>query len=168
MKRGSWRPRLVAVATAVLTTIVATHAGALGRGKAVYMGGTLSAIPDKTEGLIDLKNEAMLTFTPPRNARIEIPWAAISEIEYGQKAGRRIVQAVFLSPFSLFAKNRKHYVTLSWTDSDGKAQAAVLQFDKNDIRAAMAILRTRTGKDITFQDEEAQKQMGGGVPAEKE
>lgn len=160
--------RIAVTAVAALAITLATpEARALGQGKAVYMGGTLTAIPDRTEGLIDLKNEAALMFTPPRNARVEIPWASISEMEYGQKAGRRVVQAVFLTPFSLFAKNRKHYVTLSWTDAAGKEQAAVLQFDKNDIRTALAILRTRTGKEVTFQDEEAQKQMGGGVPARK-
>ncbi len=65
-----------------------------------------------------------------------------------------------LSPFSLFTKNRKHYVTFNWTDFAGKDQAAVFQLDKNDIRQALAIIRVRTGKDITFTDEEARKQMG--------
>lgn len=158
----------VAFVLALSSLVASPVAWALGQGKAVYLGGTIGSIQDRTEGRIDLKNEVMFVFTPQKAARLEIPWAGISEMEYGQKAGRRIVQAVFLTPFSLFAKNRKHYVTFSWTDADGKEQAAVLQFDKNDIRPAMAVMKARTGKEITFQDEEAQKQMGGGAPAEKQ
>jgi hypothetical protein len=38
----------------------------------------------------------------------------------------------------------------------------VLEFDKDDIRQVLAVLKARTGKPIIYQDEEAQKQMGGG------
>jgi hypothetical protein len=150
--------RLVAVAVLLA---VATQASALGKGKAVYMGGTVTSIADKTEGRIDVKNEERLIFVPKAGATLEIPWATVADVEYGQKAGRRVVMAVVLSPLALFSKNRKHYVTFTWKDGEDKEQAAVLQFDKEDIRPALSIIRVRTGKEITFQDEDAQKQMGG-------
>jgi hypothetical protein len=157
--------RQVAMVTAV-SLAVGPAAFGLDKGKAAYMGGTITTIKDQTEGQIDLKNEERLIFRPKSGSPLEIPWASISEMEYGQKAGRRVVMAVVLSPFALFSKNRKHYVTFSWKDAEDKDQAAVLQFDKNDIRPALAIMKARTGKELTFQDEEAQKQMGG-APAEK-
>jgi len=146
---------------AALLTTLPLVAFALGKGKAVYIGGTVVGLEDKTEGQIDLKDEAKLVFTPNKGAKLEIPWASIDEIEYGQKAGRRVVMAVVISPVALFSKNRKHYTTITWKDAEGKGQSAVLQFDKNDIRAALSIMKVRTGKDIVMQDEEAQKQMGG-------
>lgn len=146
---------------ALICLSLAGEAAALGKGKAVYMGGTVTSIADKAEGRIDLKSEERLVFSPKAGATLEIPWASISDVEYGQKAGRRVVMAVVLSPLALFSKNRKHYVTFTWKDAEDKEQAAVLQFDKEDIRPALSIIRVRTGKEITFQDEEAQKQMGG-------
>ena len=154
--------RLVAIAS-LASLVVGPAAFGLEKGKAVYIGGTITTINDKTEGQIDLKNEERLIFRPKSGSPLAIPWSAIAEMEYGQKAGRRMVMAVALSPIALFSKNRKHYVTFTWKEPEGKDQVAVLQFDKNDIRPALAILKARTGKEITFQDEEAQKQMGGGA-----
>ena len=69
--------------------------------------------------------------------------------------------AVVVSPVALFTKNRKHYVTISWKDAEAKGQSAVLRFDKNDVRTALSIIKVRTGKPVTYQDEEARKEMGG-------
>ena len=52
-------------------------------------------------------------------------------------------------------------MTLAWKDATGADQAAVLEIDKDDIRQVLAVLKVRTGKAITYQDEVAQKQMGG-------
>ena len=156
------RAKSSVVALVAVSLLCTSPAHALGKGKAAYMGGTITTIEDKTEGPVDFKNEERLIFMPKKGATLEIPWAAIDDVEYGQKAGRRVVMAVVLTPWALFSKNRKHYVTFSWKDAGGKDQAVVLQFDKNDIRPALAIIKARTGKEVTYQDEEAQKQMGGG------
>ncbi len=137
------------------------------KGKAKYVGGTMASIPDQTEGPIDLKGSEKLVFTPKKGSSLEIPWASIQEIEYGQKVGRRIKSAIFLSPIAIFAKARKHFVTISFKDADGKDQAAVFEFDKNDIRQNLTIFKVRTGKEITYQDEEAKKQMGSGSESKK-
>jgi hypothetical protein len=140
---ASRNSREVAVATLVLAAI-------------------LPGLKEKTEAAVDLKNEDKFIFSPKASVgpTLEIPWAGVEDIEYGQKAGRRIVSAVFLTPFALFAKKRRHYVTISYKDAAEKEQAAVFEFDKNDIRQVLAIMKARTGKAITFQDDEAKKQMG--------
>jgi hypothetical protein len=138
-------------------------ASAVGKGKALYMGGTLPGVKDKTEAKFDGKGAENLLYYPKNAPVVVIPWANVVEVEYGQKAGRRVKTAIFLSPFALFGKARHHYVTLSWKDTDGNDQAAVFEFDKEDIRAVLATVKARTGKSITYLDEEAKKQMGGGV-----
>lgn len=152
---------------ALAALALAGSAQAVDKGKAMYVGGTL-AIKEKTQGPIDLKSTERLAFLPKDHAMVEIPWASIEDLEYGQKAGRRIKTAIFLSPLALFGKARHHYVTLSYKDAAGVDQAVVFEFDKNDIRPALAVLRARTGKEITFQDEEAQKQMGGSAKPKQE
>jgi hypothetical protein len=130
-------------------------------GKAVYVGGTL-AVKEKTEAPIDLHGTDDLVFRP-KGAPVRISWSGIDEIEYGQKVGHRMKTAIFLTPLSLFSKNRHHFVTLSFKDLEGREQAAVFELDKNDVRSALAILRARSGKEVTYQDEQASKQMGAGT-----
>ena len=152
---------MVSVAAFTAALILSGPAEAVDQGKARYIGGTLK-VKEKSEGAIDLKDEEVLFFMPKDSRDVEIRWKAIKEVEYGQKVGRRVAMAILVSPVALFSKARRHYVTISWEDKSGTEQAAVLEFDKNDIRSVLAIFKARTGKEIVMQDEEAQKQMGGG------
>ena len=90
--------------------------------------------------------------------------AKVIDLEYGQKAGRRVGAAVatsvLLGPIglvSLFSKKRKHYLTIGYTDDAGKDQVAVLELGKDIVRTTLAIVETRSGKQIEYQDEEARK-----------
>ena len=130
------------------------------RGKAVYVGGTLSGVKEKAQAPIDLKGEESLVFAPRGTAPVQIPWSGIEEVEYGQKVGHRVKTAILLSPLALFSKNRRHYVTLAWKDAEGRDQAAVFEFDKDDIRPALASIRARSGREVVYQDEPAKKRMG--------
>jgi len=135
---------------------------AVSKGKALYVGGTISTIQERTQSPIDIKNETSLKY-----AGLSIPWRSVSEVEYGQKVGHRVATAILLSPLALFKKARHHYVTVNYKDPEGKDQAVVFEFDKDDIRSALATFRARTGKEISFLDDEARKQMGGGAPAKE-
>jgi hypothetical protein len=141
---------------------------AVGKGKAAYLGGTMQ-LKAKTELTANLQLPDTLVLTPKLNEGMPmiLPWTSIDEVEYGQKAGRRVKTAIFLSPLALFGKSRQHYITLTWKDATDTEQTAVLEFSKDDIRQAIAVLKARTGKAIVYQDEEAQKQMGGSTPAKK-
>jgi len=147
-----------------LAFALAASATAVGTGKAVYIGGTVAGIKEKSENPINLKDESSLQY----GGGLTIPWASVGEVEYGQKVGHRIGQAILLSPLVLFKKSRHHYVTVNYKDSAHKEQAVVFEFGKDDIRMALTTLKARTGKAITFTDDEARKQMGGGVPAKDE
>jgi hypothetical protein len=65
-----------------------------------------------------------------KNVEVRIPYSALTSIEYGQKARRRvgaaIATAILLSPVGLallFSHKRKHILTLGWT-VDGHNEAA--------------------------------------------
>lgn len=152
-----------ALTVSLALVCVAPAALAVDKGQAKFMGGTISGVPEKTDGMINLKGEDRLLWVGEKGkGQIEIPWASVTEMEYGQKVGMRWRSAILFSPLALFSKARKHFVTLSFNDKAGKEQAAVFEFDKDEIRMAMASLKARTGKDFVYQDEQAKKQMGGG------
>jgi hypothetical protein len=131
--------------------------------KAQYIGGTIAGVAEKAEGRLDTSNEAAVTFTPDKKGAtpLSIPYASIAELEYGQKAGRRVAVAVLVSPLALFSKKRKHYLTITYTDPAGKEQAGVFEIGKDIIRTTLTVLETRSGKKITYQDEEARKSGRG-------
>jgi len=90
---------------------------------------------------------------------MSIPYAKIIDLEYGQKAGRRVGAAIgysiLLGPLgllTLFSKKKNHYLTIGFKDAGDKDQVAVLELGKDIIRTTIPIVETRSGKKVTFQD----------------
>ena len=149
--------RTTAVVFAALLAL-SPAASALDGQKALYVGGTVSAkVPENSEGRLDTTNDKKLVFVSEKGDRAELPYARIESFEYGQKASHRIKTAIFLTPWSLFSKKRKHYVSLLWKDTAGKEQGAVFELGHDLLRPTVMLLEARTGKKLTFQDEESKK-----------
>jgi hypothetical protein len=141
---------------------------AVGSRDALYVGGTVAGLSEKSEGRFDMTDEDVLRFMPRETGGpVAIQYAKITELEYGQKAGRRVAVAVLISPLALFSKKRNHYLTISYTDEKGKDQAAVFELGKDIVRTTLKVIETRSGKDIQFQDDDARKSIGGGKGAGK-
>ncbi len=151
--------RRVIAAGLVVALTWPTAVFALGKEKAMYVGGTVAFLPEKTEGTLGTADENKLVFVAEKGGgSIEIPYKDIRELEYGQKAGRRVGTAILLSPLALFSKRRRHYLTVSYKDKEGKDQAAVFELGKEIIRTTLAVVETRSGRKVIYQDEEAAKQ----------
>jgi hypothetical protein len=150
--------------TIVLVVFLLTPLAAVGSKKAKYVGGTVTSIPEKSEGRLDTQNGAALIFTPDKREQpaLSIPYDAITSLEYGQKAGRRVAVAVLVNPLALFSKKRKHFLTVTYKDDAGKEQAAVIELGKDISRTTLTIVETQSGKQIEYQDEEARKAGRGG------
>jgi hypothetical protein len=147
------------VCAAVVVCLAAASFGAV-RGKEVmYVGGTLSAIPEKTEGTVDAGSVDVLMFTAA-GKKVEIPYKGVTSLEYGQKAGRRVGVALAISPVALFSKKRKHYVSIGFTDASGAKQGAVFELGKDQVRPFVQNLETRSGQKVEFESEDAKKHFG--------
>jgi hypothetical protein len=146
-----------------LLALMSVSLAAVGGNKAQYIGGTLASVKEKAEGKLDTSGPEALVFTPDgkNKTAVSIPYASIKELEYGQKAGRRVAVAVFISPLALFSKKRNHFLTITY-DEAGKEQAAVFELGKDIVRTSLKVLETRSGKDIQYQDEDARKSGVGG------
>jgi len=147
-----------------LTITVAAFAG-VGSDKAVYRGGTIDAKAGD-EGTLDLKETTNAVYRLNKKQAFTIPYASVTSLEYGQKAGRRIGAAVattiLVTPLGLamlLSKKRKHMVTIGWT-VNGNNEAAVFELGKDAIRPALATLEARTGKKVEYESEDARKNIG--------
>lgn len=128
--------------------------------KAQFIGGTLPGIPPKSSAHLDLTRPDALVFTGNRG-ELRIAWQRINTLEYGQNVSRRYAAAILISPILLLSKSRKHFVTVGYTDAEGKQQALVFRVEKGDIRSVLAGLEARSGRRIEFQDAEARKAAKG-------
>jgi hypothetical protein len=133
----------------------------IGSDKTAYVGGTENQIKDRAEGRSSAKDEKAFVFDY-KDGKLEIPYAQVNDIEYGQKAGRRLGLALTISPWLLLSKKRKHYLTIGWTDVQEKQHAAVFELGKSTVRTTLATLEARTGKKIEYQDDEARTSGTGG------
>jgi hypothetical protein len=140
---------------------VAAFAG-LGSDKTEYVGGTENQIKEGTEGKSSAKDDKKFVFEY-KGGNLSIPYDQADDLEYGQKAGRRIGLAIVVSPLLLFSKKRKHFLTVGWKDEQDKQHAAVFELGKSVIRTTLATLEARTGKKVDYQDDEARKSGLGGM-----
>jgi hypothetical protein len=154
--------RAAAIFVALMFFIVPASWAGLGSDKTAYVGGTENQLKDGAEGHSNTRDEKSFIFEY-KNANLTIPYDQIDDLEYGQKAGRRIGVAVVVNPLFLFSKKRKHFLTVGWKDAQEKQHAAVFELGKSVVRTTIATLEARTGKKVDYQDDEARKSGLGGI-----
>jgi len=154
------------IALFVCLTVVSAAFAGIGAENAAYRGGTIAALPEGKEAKLVLSSSTELVFAAGVFT-LKIPYDKIQSIEYGQKAGRRVgaaaATAIALGPVGLVmlaSKKRKHMLTLSWLNTEGKTDAAVFELGKNAIRPALAILEARSGKQVEYESPEAKANIG--------
>ena len=131
-------------------------ASAFGQGRAEYVGGTAAKLAIGASGA-SVGGDVQYFAFYSHKSNVRVAYEKINLLEYGQTVGRRLDLAIIISPAFLLVKKRKHFLTVGYSDEDGKQQALVFRVDKNDIRAMLASLEARTGQRVQYQDEEARK-----------
>ncbi len=124
--------------------------------KVLYVGGTVSGLPNKTSIRIEVLEADVLTVTA-KEISFQVPYKDITTLEYGLRVSRRYLEAALISPMFLIAKKKTHFLSIGYTDAEGHQQAMVLQVASGDIRPLLVSLEARTGRKVEYQDEEARK-----------
>jgi hypothetical protein len=143
------------IAVLLLTAAVNALASDSG-GRAEYVGGTIVQIPSGCHGNVQLMDQDFLVFYSGK-ANWRVPYDKINLVEYGQRVDRRYLAAVLISPLFILSKKRQHFLTVGYTDEEGRQQAMIFRVDKGDIRSLLVSLEARTGRKVEFQDDEARK-----------
>ncbi len=112
---------LVCVSLLVLVLLLA-------QSRVEYVGGTVPALDSGAGGSVELSDAHYFAFYA-RGKQVRVPYEHINLLEYGQKVDRRLLMAVVISPMFLLAKSRKHFLTVGYTDEDGRQQAMVFRVD---------------------------------------
>ncbi len=146
---------LTIVGGALAAPVLAAEAGA----RAQLTGSTVPDLPSKCDLRIDLTGDAEALFIT-RWLTLHVPYDKVNSVEYGQHVSRRYAAAILISPVLLLSKSRKHFVTVGYTDANGRQQALVFQVGKGDVRGVLAGLEAKTGRRVEYQDDEARKGKG--------
>lgn len=148
--------KTIAVVICVAFLLEAAMWAGLGSDSTMYVGGTVNSIKEGTEGKSSAKDEKVFVFNYS-GGKLEIPYDRVNDLEYCQKAGRRLGVAIAVTWMALFSKKRKHFLTVGYTDQNEKQQAAVFELGKNVVRVTLASLEARTGRKVDYEDDEARK-----------
>jgi len=124
--------------------------------RVLYVCGTVAGVHNKSDARLELSQDDILTISFRDNS-IRVPYKDVNTLEYGMRVSRRYMEAVLISPIFLVAKRRTHFLTIGYSDSNGKQQALVLEVGKDEIRPLLVSLEARTGRTVEYQDEEARK-----------
>src|SRR5262245_18949764 len=124
--------RTAAVLVLVALATEATGAASVGSRSAAYIGGTVTTFSNATapiRGQLRTTDETALVFeadvqtadVQTHDGVITIPYTHVLDVEYGQKAGRRVGAAIGYSVvfgpaglLALLSKKRHHYVTVEY------------------------------------------------------
>jgi len=151
---------------ALLILCLAVDSFAAVRGEhAEYVGGTAS-IQRGEQGFLDASDQKVLRFERKGGA-FSLPYSQIDSMEFGQEVGRRVGLTVAMAATVLglaalpilFSKKKKHYLSIAFTEADGRPGAAVFQLAKDTVKPLIITLESRTGKKV----EDTGDPKGGGV-----
>jgi len=152
--------KITAACLVLIWSIELTLLAAVRGEEGMYVGGTITNVPEATEGRIDTKNEEKLIFNSDKGG-FEIPYKSITSPEHGQKAGRRVGVAIVITVWALFSKKRKHFLTVGYTDKDNKPQGLVLEIPKGRAKSVITIIEARSGKKVEYESNEAKEHVHG-------
>lgn len=130
-----------------------------GGARAYLTGTTVRDFPAKCEVRVDITGDQELLFVT-RALTLHVPYNKVNILEYGQHVGQRYIAAILISPLMMMSKTRVHFVTVGYTDANGRQQALVLRVGKGDVRALLPELEAKTGRRVEYTDDEARKGRG--------
>jgi len=77
----------------------------------------------------------------------EIAYSGLNNVVYEKSEHPRWKTAVFLSPWALFSKGKKHWLTLNWTEKE-EGKYVILKLDKKNYQQIIAAMEAKTGKKV--------------------
>jgi hypothetical protein len=153
------RSRIVkAFGVLVCLTLVSGLSAATKFGKIEYMppkveGEKQNANPIKGQISFDKETKALQFQDEKNQAVVTIPYAKIKSMLYERTSKPRYAEAILLSPFFLFTKSKKHFLTIQYTDEVGTGKFSVFHMDKGNARDIINTAEAETGQKIERSEE---------------
>ena len=105
---------------------------------------------EKDARLIFASDKLLITHEddPAKGTFAEISKASISKVVYEKSSHPRWKTVVFLTPWALFSKGKKHWLTIQYSKPDNTEDFVLLKLDKKNYQMIIATMEAKTGKEI--------------------
>ena len=77
---------------------------------------------------------------------VTIPYDKIKNILYEKTSKPRYAEAILVSPFFLFSKTKKHFLSIQYTDANGAGAFCMLHMDKGNSTDIVNTAEAETGQ----------------------
>ncbi len=114
---------------------------------------TFEAAKQGNTGRLVIDAEKILFAKKNGQQYFSIPADAVTEIFYSRVSGRRIGAAIMITPFLLFSKGRKHYLTVSFNDGGNMLGAVEFKLHKSNYRGVIRTTEVVTGLTMKYDQE---------------
>jgi hypothetical protein len=84
---------------------------------------------------------------------VTIPYDKIKSLLYEKTSKPRYAEAILVSPFFLFSKTKKHFLSIQYTDANGAGAFCMLHMDKGNSNDIVNTAEAETGKHIERTEE---------------
>lgn len=135
----------------VLVLLLATYAFGVSGNEVAYVGGSISGLRPGDIGAFDLSSETDLVFGSD-GKRVSIAYNKIRKIEYRKDVAVHLGVAPAIAVGLIKRRERRHFVTLTYTDETGIQQAAVFEVAKDKPRTLIPILAARAPRACVISD----------------
>ena len=156
--KGTIRKRILGGTCALLLATSAFAANAVKFDHVEYLppkaeGQKKSDHPVKGSISIDRDKKTIDFFNEKDESVVSIPDDKIKSMLYERTSKPRYAEAVLLSPLFVFAKTKKHFLTIQYTDADGNGKFAMIHMDKGNARDIVAAAEAEIGKKVERAEE---------------
>jgi len=111
------------------------------------------ADPIKGHVIFDKEKKAV-EFQNEKGQQIaSVPYDRIKSILYEKTSRPRYAEAILISPFFLFSKSKKHFLTFQYTDEKGEGKFMMLHMDKSNAMDVVNMAEADTGQKVVREEE---------------
>ena len=109
--------------------------------------------PIKGQVIFDKEKKAVEFQNEKGQQIVSIPYDKIKSILYEKTSRPRYAEAILISPFFLFSKTKKHFLTFQYTDEKGEGKFVMLHLDKSNAMDIVNTAEADTGQKVSREEE---------------
>lgn len=133
--------RMVALVL-VLVFLSATNAFAVTGSEVMYVGGSVEGLKPGDIGRFDTRSAKDLEFIGSGKT-VFVPYDTIRKIQYRKEVAHHLGVALAIAVALIKKRERRHFITLTYTNDAGERQAAVFEVSKSAPLSLLAVLAAR-------------------------
>ena len=112
-----------------------------------------SANPVKGHVIFDKEKKVMEFQDTKGQIIVTIPYDKMKSLLYEKTSKPRYAEAILVSPFFLFSKTKKHFLSIQYSDANGAGAFCMLHMDKGNSTDIVNTAEAETGKHVERTEE---------------